>query len=516
MNHRGVILAVDDDPKALALLIGVLGEGGYHVQPADSGRLALISVAAQPPDLILLDVRMPGMDGFEVCRRIKESSEGARVPIIFLSATRDIDEWVEGLALGAVDFISKPFRHEELLARVHTHVELGRLQAGLEMRVAQRTAELRDAIEQLQLEVAERRRAEQALRESEQRFRQIANAAPVIIWTSDSCHSIDFRNEYALRFTGRAADELAGDCWASVVHPEDLDSQRRTYAERMAARERFQFEYRLLRADGEYRHIMDRGTPRFLSSGEFAGYVGIIVDITDVKRSQERAFAAQNLENLRVLSAGIAHDFNTLIGSIYGEADLAFADLEPTCPCRENIERILAIARRAADIVRLLTIYAGDRSDKSEPELTDISSLVEEIVPHLKASTLQRAQIRTNLDPRLPSVMARSLQIRQVVLNVIINAIEALAGKKGTVTVTTSRVELPEGNFVKLEVADTGNGMSQEVQARIFDPYYSTKFLGRGLGLAAVQGIIRSHGGSINARSKPGEGSIFEILLPVA
>jgi signal transduction histidine kinase len=137
-------------------------------------------------------------------------------------------------------------------------------------------------------------------------------------------------------------------------------------------------------------------------------------------------------------------------------------------------------------------------------------------VPHLKASTLQRAQIRTNLDPRLPSVMARSLQIRQVVLNVIINAIEALAGKKGTVTVTTSRVELPEGNFVKLEVADTGNGMSQEVQARIFDPYYSTKFLGRGLGLAAVQGIIRSHGGSINARSKPGEGSIFEILLPVA
>ena len=128
MSHRGTILAVDDDPKALSLLMSVLGEQGYQVQPADSGRLALISVAAQPPDLILLDLRMPGMDGFEVCRRIKQTEGGRRVPVIFLSASRDIEEWVEGLELGAADFISKPFRREELLARVRTQIELGRLQ----------------------------------------------------------------------------------------------------------------------------------------------------------------------------------------------------------------------------------------------------------------------------------------------------------------------------------------------------------------------------------------------------
>jgi len=524
---QSTILAVDDDSKALALLMSVLAEEGYQVQPADSGRLALISIAAQPPDLILLDLRMPGMDGFEVCRRIKESEEGRRIPVIFLSATREIEEWVEGLELGAVDFISKPFRREELLARVRTHVELGHLQAELETRVAQRTAELHNAIEQLQLEVAERRHAEQVVRESEHRFRQIANAAPVIIWTSDATHHIDFRSAYAQEFTGRTIEELAGDRWGEVVHPEDLANQRRAWNERMAAREKFQIEYRVRRADGEYRYMLDRATPRYLQNGEFAGYVGILVDLTDIKRSQERAFANQNLENLRVLSAGIAHDFNTLIGSIFGESDLALSDMSPDAPGRDSVERIAGIAKRAADIVRLLMVYAGDRSDKTEPELTDISCLVQEIVPHLKASILQRAEIRTSLDSHLPSVWTKSLQIRQVVLNIIINAVEALERKPGTVTITTSQVEicrdcaqdhpeeLPEGRYVKLEVCDTGNGMSEEVEARVFDPYYTTKFLGRGLGLAAAQGIIRSHGGLITVQSKRGEGSKFQVLLPV-
>ena len=525
---KGIVLAVDDDPKALALLMSVLEEEGYRVQPADTGRLALISVAAQPPDLILLDVRMPGMDGFELCRQIKATEQGRLIPLMFISATRDVEEWVEGLALGAVDFVSKPFRREELLARVRTHIELGRLQAELESRVAQRTAELHNAIEQLQIEVAERRYAEQALRESEARFRQIANAAPVIIWTSDREHRADFFNEYAQKFTGRTAEELTGNLWAELVHPEDLERQRSLSRPKMAAHEAFESEYRLRRADGEYRDMLDRSQPRFLASGEFAGYVGIVFDLTDVKRSQERAFTAQNLENLRVLSAGIAHDFNTFVGAIFGEADLALSDMAPDSPGRGSVERIEGVARRAAEVVRLLLAYAGSRSDKAEPELIDLSLVVQEIVPHLKVPILQQAEIRTALDSHLPSVRARALQIRQVVLNLIINAVEALDGKRGLVTVSTSPIrisgesrdgcpaELPDGSYVRLEVSDTGMGMSEDVLARVFDPYYSTKFLGRGLGLAAVQGIIRSHRGAITARSSPGSGSTFQVLLPAA
>lgn len=514
--RQGLVLAVDDDHDALALLARVLGEEGYQVQPADSGRLALMSVVAHPPDLVLLDVRMPGMDGFEVCRRLRQTDEGRRIPLIFLSASHEIEEWVEGLALGAVDFISKPFRQEELLARVRTHVELGRLRNELETRVANRTAELHDAIDHLKLEVMERQKAEQALRESEQRFRQIANAAPIIIWTSNPDLEIDFRNEYAREFTGLSPQELVCDRWSGVVHPDDLELQRRDYADCMAARQSFQLEYRILRADGEYRHMLDRGTPRILPDGGFAGYVGIIVDLTDVRRSHERALAAQNLENLRVLSAGIAHDFNTLIASIYGETDLALSDMAPGSPGLESVENILKIAKRAAEIVHLLSVYAGDRAENALPELVDISVLVDEIVPHLKPSHLHNVEIRSNLDKRLPSVSANSRQIRQVVLNVIINAVEALQGRKGIVTVSTGVVDRGSRQFVRFEVSDTGSGMNEDIQARVFDPYYSTKVMGRGLGLAAVQGIIRSHGGEIDVRSAPGSGSAFEILLPAA
>jgi PAS domain S-box-containing protein len=524
---KGRILAVDDDPEALGLLMGVLEEQGYRVQPADSGKLALVSVAAHPPELILLDVRMPGMDGFEICRRIRETEAGRRIPLMFISASVQKEEWAEGLALGAVDFISKPFHREELLARVRTHMELGRLQVQLETRVAQRTAELHRAVEQLRIEVAERRRSELAARESEARFRIIANAAPVIIWTSDRDNRVDFRNEYAQLFTGCSHEELADHRWAEVVHAEDREGQQLTYSQAMPARCRFQLEYRVRRADGEYRWMLDMGTPRFLPNGEFAGYVGIVTDLTDIKRSQERAFTAQNLENLRVLSAGIAHDFNTLIGAIFGEADLALSDMTPDAPSRGSVERIIGVAKRAADIVRLLIAYAGDRSDTAGPELIDLNSVVQEIVPHLKVRTLRQIEIRTSLADRLPAVLAKPLQIRQVVLNLVLNGVESLDGQKGLITVTTSPVQigeglhegcenLPDGSYVMLSISDTGCGMSEKVQARIFDPYYSTKGLGRGLGLAAVHGIVRSCGGGISARSVPGGGSTLEVLLPNA
>lgn len=523
-GHSGRVLVVDDDPEALALLMEVLGKAGYWVQPADSGRLAVVSVAAQPPELILLDVRMPGMDGFEVCRRIRETEEGRRIPIMFVSALRDREEWVQGLALGAVDFVSKPFRSEELLARVRTHVELGRLRSQLELRVAQRTAELHNAMQQLQLEVAERLRAEHSLRESEARFRELSNAAPAVIWTSSRDNCVDFFNQYALDFTGRTMEALTCDRWSEIVHPDDLERRRRAFSEAVELRQKSQLEYRVRRADGEYRWMLDVATPRFRPDGEFVGYVGIMIDVTEFKRSQERALTAQNLENLRVLSAGIAHDFNNMVAAIFGEAYLASADMDTNSPGYGNVQRIFSVAKRAADVVKLLMAYVGDRSDAAPPELVDLTSVVREIVPYLKLSS--DSEIRLSLAPALPSIRVKQIQIRHVVLNLVLNAVEALQGKKGLVTIATSAVEigreltdgecqdLRNGYYVKLEVSDTGCGMTEEVQARIFDPYYTTKFLGRGLGMAAAQGIIRSYGGHISLRSAPGKGSTFEVLLP--
>ena len=525
-DGNGTILVVDDDPQALALLVGVLEEEGYRVQPADSGKLALVSVAAQRPDLVLLDVKMPAMDGFEVCRRLRQGETDGGVPVMFISASAEKEEWVQGLSLGAVDFVSKPFQREELVARVRTHIELGRLQANLEMLVAQRTAELRNAIEQLQLEVAERRRAEQALSESENRFRHIANAAPVIIWTSDADDRLDFFNEHGERFFGLSLADLAEAGWDELVHPEDRNLVRTLSARAISKRAKFRVEYRARRADGDYRDMLSWGSPRFLPDGEFAGYIRVVFDITEVKRDQERALRAKNLENLRALSAGIAHDFNTMLGAIFGEVDLALSDMPPESPGRENVERIDSVAKRAAEIVRLLLAYVGERADSDHSELVDLGAVVQEIVPYLKAPVLKKVAIRTSLAPKLPSVRARLLQMRLVVLNLIINAIEAHGGEKGLVTVTAAPVELgrgsrdhnwhelPDGRYVQLEVADTGRGIAEEAQERIYHPYFTTKLLGRGLGLAAVQGIVRSHRGAIRVRSAAGGGSTFEILLP--
>ncbi|HEY1342319.1 MAG TPA: response regulator [Bryobacteraceae bacterium] len=524
--REGRILVVDDDPEALTLLVGVLEGEGYQVQPADSGRLALISVAADPPDLILLDIRMPGMDGFEVCRRIKETEQGVRIPLIFISAVSHVEEWVGGLTLGAVDFVSKPFRREELLARVRTHLELGRLRAELESLVAQRTAELRFAIDQLQLEVADRRRAEQAARESELRFRQIADTAPVIIWQSDETGALTFFNKSAVELSGRNVEDLLGLGLIESVHPEDRAQFQAAFIEAVAARGRFQSEFRLRDAGGGYRSVLATGTPRYVDL-RFEGHIGTLTDVTDLRRSFEQMFAAQGLENLRVLTAGIAHDFNTLMAAIYGETDLALSEMAEGGDGRDSVERIRDIAKRAAGIVRLLMTYAGDRSVTAAPEPLNLSALVGDLAPLLKLSISKRADLRTELAAQLPSIRGNASQMRQVILNLVINASEALEQAMGAITIRTGhatidghqpdgmRGRLPLGSYVRIEVSDTGCGMNEEVRARIFDPYYTTKSLGKGLGLAVVQGIIRAHGGGIAVRSAPRQGSTFEILLPV-
>ena len=217
MNRKGTILAVDDVPESLMTLTDTLTAEGYVVRPADSGELALASVAAAKPELILLDIRMSGMDGFEVCRRLKASPDTYNIPLMFISALTDTAERVEGLKLGAVDFVSKPFQKEELLARIGTHLELSRLRNRLEQIVVERTADLSAANERLKQELVERWHAEQALRESEERFRSMADHAPVVIWTSNSEGALTFVNRYVSTLTGRRVDDLIGHGWMEVV-----------------------------------------------------------------------------------------------------------------------------------------------------------------------------------------------------------------------------------------------------------------------------------------------------------
>jgi len=519
--NDGTILVVDDESESLRLLTGILSAEGYQVCPADCGELALAFVKTRVPDLILLDIRMPGMDGFEVCRRLKAAETSRAIPLMFISAATEVQERVEGLALGAVDFISKPFRVPELLARARTHLELGRLRAKLENRVAERTAELRVANERLQAELAERKLVEQALRESEQRFRNLADTSPVGIWVTDPDKSVSFYNKTALNFAGCTMGQLIGNGWTELVHRQDLDGVNSTYRRAVEARRSFRIECRMRRVDGKYRWVLNTGTPRFVDS-VYVGHIGTVVDITDIKRSHERMLASQKLESLGVLAAGMAHDFNNMLGAIFAESDLAQAEIPPDSPAIDNVKRISAVANRASEIVNLLMAYAGGRD--TAIEMVDLSRIVEEMLELLRISILKNAVLQTSLPRDLPPVQANAAQLRQVVLNLIMNAWEALRDGGGRIVVSTEHIyvqlsaerrsAVPEGHYIRLMVSDTGCGMTEEVQARVFDPYFTTKLLGRGLGLAAVQGILRSHGATINVLSTPGVGSTFEVLLP--
>lgn len=363
-------------------------------------------------------------------------------------------------------------------------------------------------------DITERKLAEAAMRESEERFRHMADSAPVLIWISGPDKQCTFFNKGWLEFTGRTMDQELGDGWVEGVHPDDRERCVATYCLAFEARESFEMEYRVRRADGEYRWMLDQGTARLSPDGTFAGYIGSCIDVTDLKRNYEQHVATQKLESLGVLAAGVAHDFNNLLGAIVARTDSAESALSPETPAAEDIEQIRVTALRAAEIVSQLMTFA--KQENAPSAAIDLSALVAEILDLLRVSISKTAALKTELHSHLQPISGNAAEIRQVVMNLIINASEALEGKPGTITIATSPAGFngEDGGAVRLEVRDTGCGMTEEVKARIFDPFFTTRFVGRGLGLSAVQGIIRRHGGLIEVESSPGRGSRFTILLP--
>ena len=227
-----------------------------------------------------------------------------------------------------------------------------------------------------------------------------------------------------------------------------------------------------------------------------------------------------------MLAGGVAHDFNNLLGGILANSELLISDLTDSPRVQEGLQTIKLIAMRAAEIVRQLMVYAGHESTVFED--LDLAELVREMLKLILISISKSAALKIDVPADVPMIRANHAQLRQVVVNLITNASDALGDEKGEICVTLKQVrsqeepsigtspQPPVSDWLRLEVRDSGRGMTQEVQARIFDPFFSTKGVGRGMGLSAVQGIIRSHGGTINVASKLGEGTCFEIRLPCA
>jgi PAS domain S-box-containing protein len=383
--------------------------------------------------------------------------------------------------------------------------------------------EVRGAIAIAQDVTEERRRTAALLRESEERFRNTADTAPVILWYGDTKKRLTFVNQETIRFTGLPAEKLLGDGWMDVIHPDDLEPARKAYYEGVDRRASYQLEYRARRADGEYRNMLGTTSPRY-AGNMYLGQAGSVVDVTDLKRRQDEGLARQKLESVGALASGIAHDFNNLLGSVLAQAELGLEDSDSGVSPKEELAAIRDVAIRGSEVVRQLLVYAGKESPVAG--LVDVSCIVTEMLQLIKISVSKHALLQIDLGNDLPAVRANAGQVRQIVMNLIMNASDAIGESDGTIRVSTKCVkvgrkscvscsdELTEGDYVRLEVSDTGSGMSQDVQAKVFDPFFTTKSAGRGLGLAVVQGIVRSLHGAIQIASEQGKGTTLKVLLP--
>ena len=265
------------------------------------------------------------------------------------------------------------------------------------------------------------------------------------------------------------------------------------------------------------------------------GILVIVTDITERKRAEEeqrrlqqQMQETQRLERLGVLAGGIAHDFNNILMTVLGNAALALRDLSPVSPARERLREIEKGARHAADLCRQLLGYSGRGRFVIEP--IDLSELVEEMAHMLDVSISKKAVLKYGLSEGLPAVEADATQMRQIVMNLVTNASDAIGERSGVISIATGAMQgdrdylsgtylaedLPEGIYVYMEVSDTGCGMNDAIRDRLFEPYFTTKSTGRGLGLAAVLGIVRGHRGAIKVYSEEGKGTTFKALLPAS
>ncbi len=339
----------------------------------------------------------------------------------------------------------------------------------------------------------------------------------------------------ALDLTGyTAGDFLAGVVWyEDLIEPGDRATVTGTTLNAVAQHKPFEIEYRLRHRDGREKWVLDRGTGVFAEDGRLLFIEGLAVDITQRKQAEAEKIAlerklleSQKLESLGVLAGGIAHDFNNLLTAIMGNASLARLELGDASPIQKNLRQIETTSLRAAELCQQMLAYSG--RSRFVVERLDLSALVEGAVPLLQFSLGRHASFRLDLPRGLPPVMADATQLRQIVMNLVMNAAEAMGETPGKITLetgvraadhaflatTVNGGDLPAGEYVFLRVSDEGCGMSAETLARIFDPFFTTKFAGRGLGLAAVLGIVRSHQGALHVASEPGRGTTFTLLLP--
>jgi PAS domain S-box-containing protein len=508
------VLIVDDDRKDRQLLEVMLAQEGYTLLTAASGEEALATLARQPPELILLDIRMPGMDGYQVMAKLKAHVATRSIPVVMVTTLNDHDATMIGLNAGAEDFLTKPIDRAELCVRVRNLLRLkaygayhDRYGQMLEGEVISRAADLAA---------------------SERLYRETFDEAPVGI-----VHvGLDGRwlrvNQRLGKLLGYSREELLSIPATDLMLPEDVAGDAELFR-RLATGTpgpHIIDEKQYRRRDGSTLWARVNISAHYDAAGNAQHFISVVEDITERRALEAQMRQANKLEAIGGLAAGIAHDFNNLLSIVLSYSEMLADDLKEGDPMRADLGEIRGAGLRAVALTRQLLAFS--RQQVLKPQIVDLSDIVRDMERMLRRLIGEDVDLVAICDASPTKVMIDPGQMEQVIMNVAINARDAMPDG-GKLTIATSgvilddayaaiRVGMRPGPHVMLTVTDTGIGMAPATLARMFEPFFTTKEVGKGtgLGLATVFGIVRQSGGTIAAESQLGIGTTFRICFPAS
>jgi hypothetical protein len=502
---RPRILVVEDEALVAADLEDRLERSGYEVcGRADTADDAVEAALATRPDLVLMDIHLIGpRDGVDAAGQLRTRSD---VPVVFLTAHADESTLSRAGTSEPFGYVLKPFDERELRATVEMALY--------------------------------RSRAERRLRKMERWLATTLGSIGEGVIATDRLGRINFINAVGEALTGWPRGEALGRDLIEVFVVEkdgEPGALPTLFAQAMTEGSSISLgDGHFLRTRDGQRRVLDESIAAVRDDdGQITGAVVIFRDATDRKKAEEdrrrleeKMHEAVRLESLGALASGIAHDFNNLLTVITCNATLGQAVAPEGSPLMKYLTDMQAAADRASDLCSQILAYAGQA--RMLAEAVELSTFIRERAPLLKKGIAATTEIELDLADDLPLLRGDRSQLQQVIANLLLNGSEALAGQPGKLVVATRRFlatpdflatcrqgsDLPPGEYLSLEVRDDGQGMSEATLARMFDPFFTTKFAGRGLGLSAVQGIVRLHGGALAVESTPGVGTTFRVLFP--
>ncbi len=513
MSYAPKILIVDDEPRMCDSLKALLSVQGYEMKTCNSGKEAIEYLNNNTLDLILLDMVMPDMNGCQIMDHINTQSPDT--PVIVITGHGSMQSAIDSLRRRAYDYLKKPFNPDEMLTAVGNAIDYRRLKS-------------------------ENDKLNGELSLSKERHRYLVQNSPDIIYTLDDKENFTFISNAIEGLLNFKIDQLVGRHYSEIIHEEDLEkaewffNERRT-GERAASgielklkicsngdgSERGKVRYLTieLKATGMY------GRSTSTEGKKFLGTHGVARDISDRKRLESQLQQAQKMEAIGTLAGGIAHDFNNILGVIVGHTDLAMYEIPEWHPARNNLEGIHKASFRAKDMVRQILSFSRQSEQGFRP--VKIGPIIKESLKFLRSSIPTTIEIHHRISAESDTVNADPTQINQILLNLCTNAADAMRKEGGILEVALENAELDKkaadlypdiepGEFIKLTVSDSGHGIEAEIINRIFDPYFTTKEVGKGtgMGLAVAHGIVKNHGGAITVSSEIGKGTTFQVFLP--